>query len=500
MTSTNPYCKALGIDIPDLARAKDHPDANFYSLLIVALLERGGPLTLLEAAQRFEAAGIAPAVSALQSLKRCKPARPPIYRDGERYALDPYDDEADLWAFRLGLRPAHAVKLGVVRPAPPPLPADHEPVTIAELDQAWRGGVSYAWSGQRLAICVLEAHGSPMRPEDVVAFVRARSEWSMLKIESASLWRDVAIRVRDDGMWELDATHKSVAPARKAVRERLAVLQRANLNRPDPVVQQALINASERRRAANAERLAGMSRVLVHAFPASRPQSVVLLDVGTRALTTFIGDDLRRAHEMLAKYDIIVGVQVRDALRALAFDPGMRRLAELGPPQKSIQLNQRGRTLKVTNQLLVQSSCDISRPFGDAKVMGRYLSTGQITKLRRRLESDAKSLYALYQYGRLHGLVRLHWGFMETAFAAPWVHHDETKLYDLMKQALETGSMLEVVVGGAPGWSDPWARAFRVRVEHIPAEYRMELYDELGFYIERADVQLARLFRTGARR
>lgn len=101
---SNPYCTALGIPVPRLEDARSSPDANYYSLLLVALLERGAPLTLEEAALRFEEVGVAPAPEALASLKRCKPARPPIYRDGDHYSLDPYDDEADLWAFRLGLR------------------------------------------------------------------------------------------------------------------------------------------------------------------------------------------------------------------------------------------------------------------------------------------------------------------------------------------------------------------------------------------------------------
>ena len=72
----NHYCKAMGIEPPRLESVKDHPDANFYSLLIVVLLERGGPVTLEEAALRFESAGVAPAAQALQSLKRCKPGAP----------------------------------------------------------------------------------------------------------------------------------------------------------------------------------------------------------------------------------------------------------------------------------------------------------------------------------------------------------------------------------------------------------------------------------------
>jgi hypothetical protein len=70
------------------------PPATYYSLLLVALLERGQPMRLEDVAVRFAAAGIAPTSDeALASLQRCRPARAPIYRDGDQYALDPHDDE-----------------------------------------------------------------------------------------------------------------------------------------------------------------------------------------------------------------------------------------------------------------------------------------------------------------------------------------------------------------------------------------------------------------------
>ena len=37
----NPYCDSLGIAVPEVEAVKDHPSASAYTLLIVALLERG---------------------------------------------------------------------------------------------------------------------------------------------------------------------------------------------------------------------------------------------------------------------------------------------------------------------------------------------------------------------------------------------------------------------------------------------------------------------------
>src|SRR5256885_948672 len=83
--------------------------------------------TLGEGAKRFEEGGVAPADLALNSLKRCKPGRPPIYRDGDLYALDPHDAETDLWAFRLGLRPPKTAALPAVRHDPGTLPSPDQP-------------------------------------------------------------------------------------------------------------------------------------------------------------------------------------------------------------------------------------------------------------------------------------------------------------------------------------------------------------------------------------
>jgi hypothetical protein len=209
----------------------------------------------------------------------------------------------------------------------------------------------------------------------------------------------------------------------------------------------------EREREAHAERLAQIRRVLIHAFPANEPDAIALVDVGRHEISTFMGDEIDKAKEMLLDYDIIAAVDVRALLRSLAFEPGERRLAELGPPQKTKQLNKRGRTLKITTSLLVQGSCGISRPFGNEKVLRRYLRDGEDTRLRRRIEADAKSLFALYQYGRLHGAVRLRWGFLDEMIHAPWVHRDEPRLYDLMTRVHELQVPLEVdpVAGRAVG-------------------------------------------------
>jgi len=491
---SNSYCVAIGIQPPRIEDARSSPDANYYSLLLVALLERGGPMTLEEVAERFADAGVAAtAGEALASLKRCKPARAPIYRDGDLYALDPYDDDVGFWLFRLGLRPARMSPLQAVPRADAPLPSADAPVTVAALDEAWREGVPNNWSAQRVAAAVLDAHQSPMSEADVVGFVAARSRWSPLRPDSAQYWRAGAILVRENGLWELDSRHDAVRSMREAVRTRVSDMRRWAAMRPDPAAMEAHQRRVERERRDRGRTLAAMRRVLLHAFPAPRPEAVALVDVERREVTTYVGDEIAAATERLMQYEIVGAVNVRALLRALGVDPGDRWLAELGPPQKTWQLNRRGRTLKITTALLIQGSCGITRPFGDERTMREYLRNGAEGRFRRRLEADAKSLYALYQYGRVHGCLRLRWGFLDEMLPAPWVHRDESTLHDLLKEAHARGVALEVVVGGAPGWADPWSRVQRATVVPDAWNWPSLLVDDRGYEIPRVEVQLARL-------
>lgn len=96
-TTTNDWCQTLGITPPKLEAVAGHREANTFTLLLVALLERGEPMTLADVAARFEEAGIAERSRALLSLQHCKPGRPPVYREGDLYHLDPHDDDLDLW-------------------------------------------------------------------------------------------------------------------------------------------------------------------------------------------------------------------------------------------------------------------------------------------------------------------------------------------------------------------------------------------------------------------
>lgn len=494
---TNPYCEVLGIEVPRLEVVKERREANTFALLITAILERGSAMTLAEAAERFASAGVAPVERALVSLRRCRPGRAPVYRDGELYELDPHDAELDLWLFRLGLRPPKFARIEVIRSDASPRPEPHERLRVAELDEAWSDASLSSWPVYRITLAVLDAVGKPMTPEDVVAFVAGRTRWHWMKPDSTKFKRRGSpVSVRDDGTWSVAPDGAQLRPTREAVRDRIEVVRRQASMHPDPVVVRAHGRAVERQRVENACEVETMHRVLVHAFPHSTPEVVVLLDMSQRDIRAYTRDDIGEAIARLADYEIIAGVGVRPLLRALRYRHELeQRLAELAPPQKTMKINQRGRLLKISNELLITSTCRISRPLGDAKILRDYLRNGMHARLLRRMEADAKSLFALYGYGRLHGFVRVCWGFVNEHIPAPWAYRDETKLYDLKRQAHERGRKLEVVAGHAPSWTDPWARALWCDVEEEPYQHYagLLLVDEDGLMVEDDDVQLARL-------
>jgi hypothetical protein len=217
---------------------------------------------------------------------------------------------------------------------------------------------------------------------------------------------------------------------------------------------------------------------------------VTLVDVAAHELTTLLGDEIETVPARLEAYDVIAAVNVRPLLRALRFDPQGRRLRELGPPQKTIRLNRDGRTVTITTELLIRSSCGFARPFSDPARLRRYLSEGRTTRLRRRLEADAKAWHAYEQYASLHGSVRLRWGFLETMIRVPWHDWDLPTFRTMTREALDREGELEVVSGTAPGWEEPWARAHRCDV--VEDGRALRLIDRNGFELDPWDVQLAR--------
>jgi hypothetical protein len=209
-----------------------------------------------------------------------------------------------------------------------------------------------------------------------------------------------------------------------------------------------------------------LRRAVLRVVPENGPAAAAaLLDVGRRAIRCFVGPELRNLPAALEEYDLIAGLGARESLYALGIrDHDRWRLVDLRPPQKTRQLNRAGRKLTITPELLISGTTGISRPLGNSAKIAEYLAGDQQARLRRRLESDVKSLLAFYNYGLLHRRVRLRWGFLDEDLGVDWAERGDVSLHNILEECRERGTAADIVTGSAPGWDEPWSRAIRVNV------------------------------------
>lgn len=179
--------------------------------------------------------------------------------------------------------------------------------------------------------------------------------------------RNSAVEVLADGRWAIAADPGEVLRwTREEVRQRIAERQKRAALYSTPAENEQRQADWEKWRAAHGAELASLSRALIIAFPGRPPPG-------------------RRAPQ-----------------RGRASHQDLRRRPRCAHSSPA-----------TTSALLVQGSCGISALFGDPKKLSYYLTNDDLTRLRRRIEADIESLYALYEYGRLHGVVRLRWGFLK---------------------------------------------------------------------------------------
>jgi hypothetical protein len=201
-------------------------------------------------------------------------------------------------------------------------------------------------------------------------------------------------------------------------------------------------------------------RAIIHGFYVDEQLvALTLLDVDQRSIETLHSEDAFLAASHLNQYTVLIGLNPRLLLNRIGINDVLPwRLIDLAHHPKSKQINKSGRKLAITTEMMITSSTGISKPLGDSIKMHEYYRHGKLAALTKRLESDAKSLFAFYSYGSLHNFIRLRWGFLSEWYVAEWGVPGEPSLYDFMKQKITTGEPIEFVRGTAPGWSEPWSR------------------------------------------
>jgi hypothetical protein len=483
----NRYCERLGIKVPRLEDSLAKRDARLFHLMVVVLLEHGQPMTLEQIVARLEAAGVRPgyggtrSTDLVDSLKKAWHGMEPVYRDARgRYGVNLDSSELDLLLWQLRLRPGRHDSTLLPPPPPDPVaPPDTVPLSQEEVEAALEGRSSWAMGSLRPAAAVLEAFGSPKSIGDVRGILEElMPEGPPLSPVTVASWRATLITVDPRGRLQLNADSPDLPRLRQAIRRLSQPVLIRRLREAHWAARYAEIDRineqEERKEELEAARL---RRAVLRVVPARRNiQAASLLDVGTRTIKTMIGEELADLPTLLDAFDIVAGIAVRDALVSLGLDADRWRLVDLGPPQKTITINRRGRTLRLTEELVLRSTTGIGRPLGDPARIAAYLARGERGRLVRRLESDVKALHALYRFGVLHRSVRVRWGFLDEMIAVrDWAHPGDLSVHAVLRKAAELQAPVDIVTGSAPGWADPWARARRVRVTALLDRQRIAL-------------------------
>jgi hypothetical protein len=276
-------------------------------------------------------------------------------------------------------------------------------------------------------------------------------------------WDMSCVQVDREGKLWLDRTSRQVLAMRRAIRgfARSAQMQNAREQHWQRVSQEREARLPKER-----DDAARLRRAVLRLVPdKGMPVAAALLDVQAHTIQTFVGQELQELRAAIEVFGFVAARRVREALHAIGVsDQDRFRLVDLRPPRKTRRLNRQGRLLTITPELLITSTTGISRPLGEPSRIAAYLRRGEIGKLRRRIESDVKALYAFYNYGMLHGCVRLRWGFLDEVYPVDWAIPGDTQLYERLRAFRGTGEQVDLVWGWVPSWTDPWSRACRVRI------------------------------------
>jgi hypothetical protein len=350
-------------------------------------------------------------------------------------------------------------------------------------------------SDARAIAAILEAHGWPMTLAAINAILgSATGGWGrrrQIAPERLRGWREALVVVNPGASLSLSDDQDLLMGMRTAIRLRAYVLLREQERH-----RQSAVRRTSRPPAATvqAEAAAPLRRLVVRAYPAEGlPRALSVLDPAAHAITTVVDASIPAMAALLAGADLIVGLEPERSLAALGLE---RRYADLTRHPHTRQLNRRGRTQRITTAQLITATVGISRPLYDPAAMRRYLAEDAITQLRRRLESDVKALAAFYRYGRLHGDVRLRWGFLDERRPVEWPGSPGDPLQAMVAAASAADAELDVVAGSAPGWTDPWSRAKRGRatLDH----HALRLHTRQGLQvIPRAEIQAVRVCTAG---
>ncbi|MEQ8765628.1 MAG: hypothetical protein RL885_17015 [Planctomycetota bacterium] len=474
-----PYCERLDMTAPVLEDFREH-GCNYRLLMILTLLERGGPMTLEEIAARIREAGIHSDEADLeQSLRSAWHGRDSVRRDADgRFTLNLSSPE-----MQDDLAVVRTIGRDIPRPPEPEWRAPHEPLHDDELIAAFEGRDARNISKIQEVAAILDLAGGSLplaRLEERLDELQCHRP--PITDRDFARWKERLV-IREGDRVRLSKDAAEIEKMRVAVRTRALPTLRENLRHEH--IAQNLSRARESRTEGRArdEALAEQyRRALVRVLPRDgEPQAAALLDLASHSIRTFVGPtELEEWRSLLGQYDVLVGDEILPLLERLGRDPNAWKTIDIRPPQKTKKLGTNGRTHRLTTEQLLTSTTGWRRPLGDPKQIEKDLRSGNDARLRERLEKDLKALAVYYRYGQLQGYVWWKRGSQEAVIPANWRLNGELGVYHILKRAGDQSQSVQICWGAPLAGPDAFEDAPTCRL--LSLSHHWVEFDQNGLH------------------
>jgi hypothetical protein len=193
------------------------------------------------------------------------------------------------------------------------------------------------------------------------------------------------------------------------------------------------------------------------------PRAAAVIDAQAREQRLFIGEAMGDLPAHLEVFDFLAGVDLRPSLRSVGLDPDRWWLAELRPIQRTIRPSDQG-AVAVSLPAIVHATTGKSRVPADANAWKPLLVARSTARLAARLEQEAQALFALYEYGALHGGVRIRRRPGDRLLPVSWSLAGDPDFESIVSASARHWLPVEVVVGPSAGLADPWPAATSVTI------------------------------------
>jgi hypothetical protein len=508
----NRYCERLGIPVPDLETALRYPMLGIADLMALAVLEAGRPLSPEAIAARLARLDLPPRFAHAAdptALRKAWRGQGALYRDPADglFYPDLLHDQIGHLAFVGDPRRQAAVSREPTAIRQPP---ETEPLSHEEVDAAFQGRhfspYSSSVSALRRAAAILDAAaGGPLALDEVNGRLARFGEPARLDETAIKAWRSGPVRLDDDGSLRLDASSPDTRAMRRDIR-RLALpkLRERAWSAGFHATQAELEAQHAARDRQYMDEARRARRVLLHVVVLDGvPRAAAVIDAARRELRSFIGAAVADVAAHLEPFDFLAGLDIRASLRALGLDLDRWWLAELRPQQRTFRPVEKGRPLAADPSAIVQATTGRRGVPAKPEEWKALLDRPSASRLEARLALEAEALFALYEYGALHGGVRVRKRKGDALLPVRWSMRGDPDFWCFLDASFRHLVRVHVVVGYPASLAEePFKDAVELTIVERERDGRT-LYARAGEddvrVLDRADISAIALPATATR-